>query len=262
MNKKINSSLTFQKEHHSCYFQIEKYIRHNSYQAGTSSGFFSPRLAYIKKGNCKIVEPNGSVLEFGDNSLLFIPKNKPYISYWTASDLIEFYAIEFDFDFSSDKYTAFQVITDLNVLPLFEKLFFSKESDNAVSTLASFYSILETVTPLLKKGTIEESNRILPALNYLTENYFVNVKVKDLARMCSLSESGFYQLFKKVTKLSPIEYKNSVKLSHAVTMIKNGSTLEEICEKLNFTSPAFLRRLMKKRYKKTPREIKNEETSI
>ena len=80
--------------------------------------------------------------------------------------------------------------------------------------------------------------------------------------MCSLSESGFYQLFKKVTKLSPIEYKNSVKLSHAVTMIKNGSTLEEICEKLNFTSPAFLRRLMKKHYKKTPREIKSEETSI
>ena len=193
---------------------------------------------------------------------MFIPKNKPYKSIWVPNGTVEFYAIEFDFDFNSDKFTTFQVFNNLNVLPLFEKLFSSKVSENTVSTIASFYAILEVVAPLLEKDTFEESNRILPALNYLNENYALNVKVKDLSKMCYLSESRFYQLFKSVTKLSPIEYKNNVKLSNAIIMIKNGNTLEEICEKLNFTSPAFLRRLIKKHYKKTPREIKREESSI
>jgi AraC-like DNA-binding protein len=59
-------------------------------------------------------------------------------------------------------------------------------------------------------------------------------------------------------KISPIEFKNSIKLSHAVNFLISGKSLEEICERLNFASPAFLRRLIKKRYNKTPKEIKKE----
>jgi YesN/AraC family two-component response regulator len=45
-------------------------------------------------------------------------------------------------------------------------------------------------------------------------------------------------------------------------MILSGFTLEETCEKLDYTSPSFLRRQMKKFLGKTPREIKAQEKML
>ena len=83
--------------------------------------------------------------------------------------------------------------------------------------------------PLLKKDDTKNIDSILPALNYLNENFTLPIKVDDLAKMCYMSKSTFYQKFKKITKTSPIEYKNAIKLSVARTLICDGLTLEEIC---------------------------------
>ena len=252
----------FKKEHHSCYYYLEKSYRAHSVTAGTDIGFFSPRLAYILKGECTVVLPDGKTLECKENSVWYLPKNKPYKSFWHANGYIQFYAIEFDADFMSDKYTSFQSFENTDTLDLFNKLFESRMAGDSISALASFYLILEKIVPLLDAEENENVDSILPALNYLKENFALNIKVKDLANMCYMSESRFYQLFKKLTKISPIEYKNSIKLSHAVSSLRNGKTLEEICEQLNFASPAFLRRLIKKHFNKTPKEIKKEQISL
>ena len=259
MRQKFSYSEYFSKEHHSCYFYLEKSYRPHDVVAGTKVGFFSPRLAYLTKGECTVVLPDGKTLECKEGSVWFIPKNKPYKSIWRANGYIEFYAIEFDVDFISDKYTDFQSFEDTGTLPLFKKMFESRNENNFIATLSAFYSILEIILPKLKEQSLEKIDHILPALNYLNENYTHNIKVKDLAKMCFMSESRFYQTFKNTTKLTPIEYKNTIKLSHAINYLRNGKTLEEICEKLNFTSPAFLRRLIKKHFNKTPKEIKKEQ---
>lgn len=262
MKKDTSYTVYFSKEHHSCYFYLEKSYRPHDITAGTNVGFFSPRLAYLLKGECTVILPDGQSLECKEGSVWFIPKNKPYKSIWRANGYIEFYAIEFDVDFISDKYTSFQSFDNTNTLPLFEKLFKSRNENNQIATLSAFYSILESILPKLEESSYEHTDQILPALNYLSENYTQNIKVKDLAKMCFMSESQFYQLFKRTTKTTPIEYKNSIKLTHAVNYLRNGKTLEEICEKLNFTSPAFLRRLLKKHFNKTPKEIKKEQILI
>ena len=38
----------------------------------------------------------------------------------------------------------------------------------------------------------------------------------------------------KLKGMSPIEYKNNVKLSHAVQLLQSGHTLETVCETLSF----------------------------
>ena len=72
-----------------------------------------------------------------------------------------------------------------------------------------------------------------------------------------MSESKFYAEFKKIVGISPIDYKNNLKASKAAEMILQKTTLEEICETLGYSSPAFLRRQLKKHVGKIPCELKN-----
>lgn len=260
---KVNQKTTsYPIERHLCNFFLEKVYRPEPSVSGMEYGFLMPRLAYILRGECTVELPNGESLECKEGSVWFIPKNKPYKSIWRSGDYIEFYAIEFDVDFISNLYTTFQSIDNTNTLCLFEELFNNKEKNDTIKTTISFYKILDKILPLLKKDEEKNLLHIMPALNYLNSNFASKVKVDELASMCFTSESRFYQLFKKLTSLSPIEYKNQIKLSHAVKMIKNGNTLEEICERLNFTSPSFLRRLIKAHFGKSPKEIKKEQILI
>ena len=116
--------------------------------------------------------------------------------------------------------------------------------------------------PFLKRNDDENIKQILPAINYINEHFSSKIMVNTLANLCFMSESGFYQAFKKATNSSPIEYKNQIKLSHAIRLISSGETLEIVCEKLSFASPAFLRRLIKKHFNKSPKELKNTHLSI
>ena len=56
--------------------------------------------------------------------------------------------------------------------------------------------------------------------------------------------------------VSPIEYKNSLKIARAIELLQSGYTLEKICEQLNFSSSAFLRSMIKKYSGQTPRNLK------
>lgn len=249
-------------ERHLCNFFLEKVYRPRPSVSGMEFGFLSPRLAYILRGECTVVFPDGSQMECKEGSVWYIPKNKPYKSLWRSNDYVEFYAIEFELDDISNTYTTFHSIEGTNSVDLFRELFKNKEENNPIGTTCSFYKILDKILPFLKRNDDENIKQILPAINYINEHFSSKIMVNTLANLCFMSESGFYQAFKKATNSSPIEYKNQIKLSHAVRLITNGETLENVCEKLNFTSPSFLRRLIKKHFNITPKHLKNTLISI
>ena len=259
MKKVLQQTTIYPTERHLCTFFSEKVYRPKPSISGMEFGFLSPRLAYILRGECIVVFPDSTTMECKEGSVWYLPKNKPYKSIWKSNDYVEFYAIEFDVDYISNTYTSFQSLENTNTLDLFKELFENHKKNEWIKTTISFYKILDRILPLLKKDDPEDLSQILPALNYLNENFTEKIKVGDLARMCFMSESRFYQLFKKIIKLSPIEYKNQIKLSHAIKLIISGKTLEDTCEQLNFTSPSFLRRLIKKYFNKTPKAIKKEQ---
>ena len=262
MTSNDNHTKFYTIERHFCNFSLEKIYRPEPTVSGHEYGFLSPRLAYILKGECTVQLPDGKTMECSEGCVWYIPKNKPYKSIWRTDSHIEIYAIEFDVDYLSNVYTTFQTFNDDSALDLFSDLFKNKEENNSIGATSSFYKILEKILPLLKKDDDEDIKQILPAINYINEHFASKIMVEKLASVCFMSESRFYQVFKKATKLSPIEYKNQVKLSHAIRLIGSGETLESVCEKLNFASPSFLRRLIKKHFNKTPKQLKNKHISI
>ncbi len=84
-----------------------------------------------------------------------------------------------------------------------------------------------------------------------------------LASLCRMSESGFYALFRKQMGMTPIDYKNRQCCIKAAELLRSTDyTVEYISEKLNFSSPMYLRKVLFSHFGKTPREIRKEKLEL
>ena len=103
------------------------------------------------------------------------------------------------------------------------------------------------------------SQKIAPALEYLHTNFNQPVSIKQLATLCYLSESRFFALFKKQLGMSPIQYKNQLKINRAAQyiLIYPYKSIEEIADEFDFSSPVFFIRQFKKYFGITPLQYKN-----
>ena len=72
-----------------------------------------------------------------------------------------------------------------------------------------------------------------------TEEFYID----DLAKMCGLSPSRFYSLFREYTGLTPVEYKNTVRIRNAQKLLESGKSSDEISEMLGFSSAAYFRKV-------------------
>lgn len=243
---------------HSCNFIVERMLTTRSTIGGLQNGFPSPRLAYIVEGECVCLSPDGELhLKKGD--VWSLPAKKSYKSIWTATPYIEFYYIQYEVDFKTLNVNHFKKIENLDVYSDFKAIY---ESNNDFERLSYFYKIMSATYSLIADDNSVNVETIRPALEFLHLNYDKSFKVESLSSLCMMSQSKFFNEFKKITGLSPIEYKNNLKITKAVEMILSGFTLEETCEKLDYSSPSFLRRQMKKFLGKTPREIKAQEKML
>lgn len=221
------------------------------------SGFLSPRIAYIRKGKCEVKTENGSLF-LKEGTLWYLPRFYPYSSHWTADPEVNFDAVEFELDSFGATYRELQIFHDLPLLQDFDALKTAVNEKDDYAALSAFYHIVSTVKPLLKKAERDIPQSVVRSVDFITANYKSDFHVADLAKDCFLSESRFYYMFKKATGFSPVDFRNYLKISHAVNSLQNGNTLEEICEEYEFCSPAFFRRLLKKFTGKSPSEFKKE----
>lgn len=197
--------------------------------------------------------------------IVYIPKGCVYRSEWKGAPYIEFYSAQFDFEITdSDSHVCYplqKIVPQIDAEKFFESLqkHLSGQNADKWQAVGDFY---KTYPLLMKRAeTIKKTLRTLKvtnAVNYLKENYDKDVKIEFLADLCHLSPSRFFAVFKDETGITPTEYKNIQRASAAVALIISTSlTLEQICERLNICSPAYLRRILFKYAGTTPKTIKN-----
>lgn len=98
---------------------------------------------------------------------------------------------------------------------------------------------------LQQRGEIQ---RISKAVEYIHQNLDKPVSVERLAEMVHMGQTAFYENFRNVMHLSPLQYAKSVKLYEAQKLIKAGKNASEAGYLVGYNSPAQFSREYKRHF--------------
>ena len=118
------------------------------------------------------------------------------------------------------------------------------------------YSLLSEVIPSMSQCKHDVKEELCQrALAFLRED--ISLSVPELARKMGMSLSALYALFAKELRSTPITEKNRIRAEKAIEMLKNTDlAVEDVSEVLDFSSAAYLRKILHTFYGKTPRDIR------
>lgn len=102
---------------------------------------------------------------------------------------------------------------------------------------------------LQQRGEIQ---RISRAVEHIHANLHEPVSVEDLAEMVHMSRTAFYENFRDVMHVSPLQYAKSVKLHRAQTLIQGGKNVSEAGYMVGYNSPAQFSREYKRHFGYSP----------
>ena len=232
-----------------------KNYRH-SYRNGRSKHGF----IYIVEGSidASFFNSDEEVISASQGELLFIPQGSKYTSIYT-SPLTHIQLIQFDIDEGAlNSYLSRPVKIELPDAGEILNRIFSKGNSHSLNHpfyyLSCLYELLyridETYGRLPRKY-----KKLGQALYELSERYEKNESVGYYAELCDMSEVHFRRLFKEYTGLSPIEYRNELRLQNARAKLKSGEyNVSETAESCGFSNLSFFINLYKKRFGHTPKQ--------
>ena len=128
-------------------------------------------------------------------------------------------------------------------------------SINQFKLTADVYSVLSLFFERVKDS--REELQIYNALKLIEEHYNEPISVSQLANASAMSQSQLRRLFQKETGMSPIEYKNHLRIKKASDMLLySGQTVMEISQCLGFKNPFVFSRVFKQEKGQSPSEFR------
>lgn len=97
--------------------------------------------------------------------------------------------------------------------------------------------------------------KLQAALAEISEYYTQNEKVSYYADLCDMSEANFRRLFREYTGMSPIDYRNDIRLIRARNKLQSGEyNVSEAAIESGFSNLSFFIRKYKEKYGYTPKK--------
>lgn len=216
--------------------------RHNVTERTISS------IMTVEKGDF-LYEFEGGGFELKEGDTVFLPLGASY-SYKAAANECICYQIMFNI---CDENGPLQLAdfpiktTDSNVAELMKGIVNQGNVVGAVNQFkltADVYSVLSLFFERVRDT--REKLQIYPALRLIEEGYNEQIPVSRLADACALSQSQLRRLFQKETGMSPVEYKNHLRIKKAADMLLySHQTVSEISQSLGFKNPYVFSRVFK-----------------
>ena len=123
-------------------------------------------------------------------------------------------------------------------------------------------SVYRIIGRLIRLGIVENPamtadlsavERLLPALNYVNENYAGPLTLEDVSELMGLNPSYFCRLFKSATGVTFTEYLNAVRVRKSGTLLHNTSkSITDVSNEVGFSTVTYYNRVFKKYMKCTP----------
>ncbi len=205
---------------------------------------------YLVQDGCLEIKTEEDEFLAGPNSLVVIPAGLSHSVYCSSSDDDYQYWMHFDMYTSGvgllDLLPSVTIVSLSNtnrIEKLFKEILNYGASNDILSHLklqsacfllmAFFFENTHIDYPVLEQ---DRTQMIKTVVNYIHENFESSPSVETLAKMCHFNVSYFIRFFKKVMKVTPHKYIQSVQIEHA----KNYLTSTEFSIKQVASSVGFL----------------------
>ena len=243
-----------------------KYINHlemrnlsfrDTYTTGSLQSYSRPCIGYLKKGMGKFFY-NGNTYFAYAGDLIYIAKDTKYYSIWYGDPEIDFYSISFDFSHPYDLYDyRFQIVKGIPSHHLDEM--YAIGGKDPFLMLSHMYALLSSIYPKMpaEAGSVQ-TGAIEQALIHIEQHYTEPISVEELCHLCHISRSSLFELFKKRTGVSPITYKHTVMIQHALDMLAHTDlSVDEISQRVGFSSSNYFRTVFLKMTGKNPKAVRH-----
>ena len=226
------------------------------------------RFFYVISGEINIFNNNGTSLNAHAGTLIYLPGDVQYFSYWSEQEEGQYITLQFmlkDDDNNHLPLAGSSVIAarDKNgeLYSLFIKAYDEYIQHGefvGVRLKQLFFEIFYKILKQISRAEYKEkkySAEIYKALIYINDNFMSEVEVEKLAQMCGLSITTFRRLFKLQTGTSPIKYKNRLKLLHAQDMLRSGLyNVSEVSTLLGCCDTAYFNKIYRQEFGVNPSE--------
>ncbi len=175
------------------------------------------------------------------------PKSNTMSARWVYMDIVVNDHVPFDRAFSLPVFPNAALCHDLNTV--FDRIF---ASDNIIDRKIGCYELIKVILPYASET--QDGNPIVKAaLSYIHKHYGEHLTIETIAAAINASPTNLYRLFKRVTGVTPMDYCNSVRLSHACELLSgNQYTIVEIANLCGVSDPSYFNKLFKKKFAVTP----------
>ncbi len=99
------------------------------------------------------------------------------------------------------------------------------------------------------------------ATGYVKEHYAEDIKVRDIAEYCGLSESHFRRIFEEITNMKPMDYVNMVRIDKAcMLLIKENISMQDLGKIVGYQTASSFNRNFRHLTGMSPLQWRNKET--
>jgi AraC-like DNA-binding protein len=108
-----------------------------------------------------------------------------------------------------------------------------------------------------------QSEKVERIFDYLNNNYYRDLSLKDISKVFGMSGSSFARIIKKWTGMTFVNVLNEVRIAHATKMLINStSTISEIAYQCGFNNLSYFNKIFKEKRSVGPKQYRKNYTSV
>lgn len=236
-------------------FRTFEFARHrkNDNMSGAKCHYF----ALMLEGTARLVSDDG-MLEIETGDVFYIPLGKKYMSYWYEAPAIRFISLGFGYlpAFSGESFDMQKVACTEEEKELFHRIM--AEEQMSAKKVGEFYTLVGLLLPRMRESDKRQPSELVRRARsvLLADPHISNA---ELAKRCTVSESALYLAFKRYSDVSINTYRVGVLMDSAKEqLISTDIPVEELSERLGFSSPSYFRKQFHTHFGVSPREMRKQ----
>ncbi|HZG77715.1 MAG TPA: AraC family transcriptional regulator, partial [Paenibacillus sp.] len=138
-----------------------------------------------------------------------------------------------------------------------DRLVFEKETLDDI--FGEFRGMLDAIFVDQKRGVENKDLVIVDTIKDIIQANYVNpnLGLQDISDRMKMSSAYVGRIFKRHETISVADYINEIRLTKSVLLLENHNLpVNEISEKVGFSSPSYFFKLFKKRFGTTPKDYR------